>query len=135
MIRSNTSKAQPILLRHCFVRSTASNIQFIPPANEVCEGNVFTGICLSTGGCLCPGVSVQGVFVQEGFCPGGGLRAGGLCTEGSLSVWVSVQGCLCQGDLPYGKERAVCILLECILVQHVFMRKIIDFNVHFDCSL
>ena len=25
---------------------------FLPPANEVCEGCVFTGVCLSTGGCL-----------------------------------------------------------------------------------
>ena len=25
-----------------------------PPANEVCEGYVFTGVCLSTGGCLPP---------------------------------------------------------------------------------
>ena len=25
---------------------------FLPPANEVCEGYVFTGVCLSTGGCL-----------------------------------------------------------------------------------
>ena len=24
------------------------------PANEVCEGYVFTGVCLSTGGCVCP---------------------------------------------------------------------------------
>ena len=24
--------------------------QFLPPANEVCEGYVFTGVCLSTGG-------------------------------------------------------------------------------------
>ena len=23
---------------------------FLPPANEVCEGYVFTGVCLSTGG-------------------------------------------------------------------------------------
>ena len=25
---------------------------YLPPANEVCEGYVFTGVCLSTGGCL-----------------------------------------------------------------------------------
>ena len=38
---------------------------------------------------------------------------GGLCP-----VVVSVRGgrSLCQEDLPYGKERAVRILLECILV-------------------
>ena len=26
------------------------NLYFLPPANEVCEGYVFTGVCLSTGG-------------------------------------------------------------------------------------
>ena len=26
---------------------------FLPPANEVCEGYVFTGVCLSTGGGAC----------------------------------------------------------------------------------
>ena len=26
----------------------------LPPANEVCEGYVFTGVCLSAGGCVCP---------------------------------------------------------------------------------
>ena len=34
---------------------TAKRCFILPPANEVCEGNVFTGVCLSTGG-LCPGV-------------------------------------------------------------------------------
>ena len=28
--------------------------KFLPPANEVCEGYVFTGVCLSTGGGVCP---------------------------------------------------------------------------------
>ena len=45
----------------------------LPPANEVCEGNVFTGVCLSTGGVL--------VSVQEDLC------SGGLCPER-----VSIQG-------------------------------------------
>ena len=60
--------------------------QYLPPANEVCKGYVFTGVCVSTGGGggLCPrGISVQGVSlsrgvsvlrvvsVQTAFCPGG----------------------------------------------------------------
>ena len=54
----------------------------LPPANEVCEGYVFTGVCLSTG-------------------------------DGSLSTGeASVQ----TETPPYGKERAVRILLKCILV-------------------
>ena len=55
----------------------------------------------------------RGVSVQEGVSVQGG----------SLSRVVSVQGVLCPGRLPppdrdslYGEERAVRILLECILV-------------------
>ena len=32
--------------------STVNFHYLLPPANEVCEGCVFTGVCLSTGGCL-----------------------------------------------------------------------------------
>ena len=45
------------------------------------------------------------VSVQGDLCPGWGGLQGGLC-----SVLVSV---------PYGKERTVRILLECILVDHL----------------
>ena len=36
-------------------------IFLLPPANEVCEGYVFTGVCLSTGGVAC-------VVAQGGAC-------------------------------------------------------------------
>ena len=89
-------------------------------------------------------LSVQGEGGLGGLCPGGSLYKGGfclgsflggLCPGGSLSrQGVSVQGDLDQagGSLPrggslsrrvsvretpkYGNERAVRILLECILV-------------------
>ena len=80
------------------------------------QGNVFTGVCLSTvGGISLPacirghmiegslsrGVSVQGVSVQGGaLCP----NKGGLCPGAS-----------------YGNEWVVSILLECILVMSVFL--------------
>ena len=63
-------------------------LKFLPPANEVCEDYVFTGVCLST-----EGVSLQG-------------GEGGLCSGRSLSRETPL----------YCKERAVRILLECILV-------------------
>ena len=49
------------------------------------------------------------VWLLRGLCQGG-FCAGGLCPGMSLS-----RG-LCQGDPPYGKERAVRIILECILI-------------------
>ena len=59
--------------------------KYLPPANEVCEGYVFTGVCLSTG------FSVWGVSIQ------GGLHPGGLHPGGSLSMGVSVHGVSVQG--------------------------------------
>ena len=63
----------------------------LAPANEVCEGNVFIGVCLSTRG-----VSVQG-SLSSGYLSSGSLSMGvsvhgGLCPWGSLSRGVSVQG-------------------------------------------
>ena len=50
------------------------NLWFLPPANEVCEGYVFTGVCLSTG--------EEDTCVVAGGGGGGGrhawLLAGGM---------------------------------------------------------
>ena len=35
-----------------YFTGTKQDHSLLPPANEVCEGYVFTGVCLSTGGCL-----------------------------------------------------------------------------------
>ena len=53
-----------------------------------------------TWGSLSEEVSIQG-----GLCPGGSLSRGGLCLGVSL-----------LGRPPYGNERAVRILQECILL-------------------
>ena len=93
----------------------------LPPTNEVYEGNVFTGVCLSTGGgvlSLSRGVSVWGVSVQGSVCPGRclsrgclsreSLSKGGLCPGGSLfrglfpvglCLGESLSGGLCHKDL------------------------------------
>ena len=104
----------------------------------LCPGGLCPGVSLSRG------VSVQGVSVQRGhqrslswgslsstslsmgvsvqghLCPEGSLSRGSLSlgiSRGSLSWGSLSRGGLCQGDHPaYGKERAVRILLECILV-------------------
>ena len=94
---------------------------------------------------ICSGVSVQGVSVQGDLCPegfsvqrGSLSRAGGLCSGGSLfrgglcpeGVSLQGRGSLSRGSLSgqslsggsllgrprYSNERAVRILLECILV-------------------
>ena len=71
---------------------------FLPAINEVYEGYVFTGVCLSTG--------EWGL----GLCPGGG----GVSVPPGQEV--SVQGSLSGRLAPYSNKRAVRILLECILV-------------------
>ena len=88
------------------------NKSLLPPAKEVCKGYVFTRVCLSTGD-LCPGgspcrgeVSIGGVSVQGSVSVGGSLSRGQSLSRGSLSIPYQ----------PYGNERAVRILLECILV-------------------
>ena len=52
------------------------------------QGNIFTGVCLSTGGS-----SSWGVSVQDGLCPGGSISRMVF-----VQYVVSVQGDLCQGD-------------------------------------
>ena len=91
---------------------------FFQPANEVCEGYIFTPVCHSVHGGsrslswrgLCPRRSLSRGSLSGGSLSGGFL-SGGLCPEG-----------FCQGRSLswrpplYGNERALRILLECILV-------------------
>ena len=61
------------------------------------QGNIFTGVCLSTGGSssggsLCPGWSLsRGVYIQGGLCPIRDLCPGGSLSWGSLSRVTSVR--------------------------------------------
>ena len=103
-------------------------------------GSLSWGISVQGGLCqgvsaqewsLCPGVESlprSGVSVQEGsLCPGVESLSSGTSVWGRVSVQgVSVRGSLSRGGLcqrdpptetsPYGKGRAVRILLECFLV-------------------
>ena len=67
----------------------------------------------------CVKVMFSQVFVCPrggGFCPGGSLSEGSLSRgRGSLSGGSLSRGSL-LGRPPYGNDRAVCILLACILV-------------------
>ena len=97
------------------------------------------GLCLgaSVQGGLCPGGLCVGVSVQGCLCPGGSLSMVGLCPWGSLSGGLcpggSLSGGLCPGDLDplYGNKRAVRILLECILVDFIFLLSECLCTVHF----
>ena len=73
------------------------------------QGNVFTGVCLSTGGVSWITGHMTGGSVQRGLCPGGSLSRRALCLGGSLS------------GRPHGNKRVVRILLECILVDFRFL--------------
>ena len=79
---------------HIFVSSGGSRISetesanpkggcanLLPPANKVCEGYVFTGVCLSTGG----HVWQRGVCVAKGACmvKGACVAKGGVHDEGA----------------------------------------------------
>ena len=85
-------------------------IQLLPPANQVWGKVMFSEAFVCPQGVLC--------MISLPAWPGGSLSKGGLCPwglcpgGGSLFWGVSVGG----RQLPYGKERAVHILLECILV-------------------
>ena len=74
--------------------------QIFTACSEVAAGYVFTGVC-SPGGDLCPSMHHRShdQVCLEGLCPGG------------LFWRVSV-----RETPPYGNERVVRILLECILV-------------------
>ena len=39
---------------HNILLGIANQTHLLPPANEVCEGYIFTGVCLSTGGVSAP---------------------------------------------------------------------------------
>ena len=91
-------------MTHTYLSQTEQNRLFLPPANVVCEGYVFTGVCLSTGGAWSWGGSwsrgclVGGVHGPWGAWSGGarfwgvpGLR--GVCSQGG--AWS--RGCLLLG--------------------------------------
>ena len=94
---------------------------FLPPTNEVWEGYVFTGVCLSGGvvhggWCVVGGMCGGGVHGGGGTCVcGGGMRGEGM--HGRVCVW---QGVACMagdtaaeagGTHPTGMYSCCCILL------------------------
>ena len=62
---------------HCSGRYASYwNAFLLPPTNIVCEGYVFTGVCLSTGGGVCIPACLAGHMTSQGGSrprPGGGV--------------------------------------------------------------
>ena len=109
------------------------------------QGNVFTPVCHSVHGGWGGGVSVPGRItgrmIGGGLCPRGTMSGGrgDLCPRGSVARGVSVQGGLCPRRVsvqvptpPYSHERAVHILLECILVK-IEYTAYFHYRSQFDC--
>ena len=86
----------------CSQIMTCTKIHLYRPQTKLREGNVFTHVCDSVYSEV-ESVSRR-VSVWGGLCPGGLYRGGSLSRKTT------------QQRPSYGKERVVCILLECILV-------------------
>ena len=95
--------------------------EYLPPANEVCEGYVLTGVCLSRGGaCMVAGGAwlLAGVHGCRGTCVvawGAFMVAGGMHSCRG-AAWLRVGMRRLRQDTV--NEQAVHILLECILVYY-----------------
>ena len=85
------SSSVRLQLNHIHAKLILSNLSYHYHPQIVCEGDVFTGVCLCKGG-PCPG----------GHCTGVGVSVGGLSPGWSLSRVISVQGGLCLGGLCLG---------------------------------
>ena len=82
----------------------------LPPANEVCEGYVFTpvshsvhrgGVC-GRGACVAGGHAWwRGMRGQGGMCGGGACVAGGHAWQGGMCG----RGCACHAHLPLDTTR------------------------------
>ena len=94
-------------IANTYMITNTNDYHLLLPANAVCEGNVFTGVCLSTGECKRWGgyVTGEGVCMAEGACVAGGtcmaggVHGGGACVAGEHAWW----GCAWQGACVAGE--------------------------------
>ena len=83
LVRIDVARSNPLLGYHWPHKNTdVLQTMLLPPANEVCEGYVFTGVCLSTGGDIC----------GKGACVAGGMHGGGVCMVGGKAWQGDVHG-------------------------------------------
>ena len=117
--------------------SSASSL--LPPANEVCEGYVFTRVCLSAGRGVSRPKPRGGWGVWQGGSPGPHGEGGWGVWRGGLQAHTRGRLCPGLGGIPACTEadtpsrrlplRAVRIVLECILVLKYYRYRG-DINIH-----
>ena len=90
-----------------YFTGTKQDHSLLPPANEVCEGYVFTGVCLSTGGCL---PRCLWADTPRQTPPGQTPPSPSQCMLGYTPLYSA-----CWDTV---NKRTVRIPLECILVFH-----------------
>ena len=90
----------------------------LPPANEVCEGYVFTGVCLSTRGGACL-VAPWGACVVAGRgmhgCSQGGMHCccGGACMVAPGVCVVAPGVCVVALGGMHGCSQGACMVASC----------------------
>ena len=119
-------------------------IEFLPPTNEVCEGYVFTHVCVHRGHVWQGGLAWQGACLVGGHAWQGACMVGGICGKGNMhsregacvAGGVGGRGA-CMAHMPPRQilrllrtvnERAVRILQECILFLFIFQTKLLTFG-------
>ena len=146
-------KAEPSTSAYCYewYYPCAINSRYLPPANVVCEGYIFTGVCdsVNRGGCAWFYLGGMRGFIwggMHGFIRGACVVLfGGVCVVlfgGSVRGFIrgGMHGFIWGGHVWFFQffriqwdtvnERAVRILLECILVIDNFLIKPWNYCLH-----
>ena len=87
-------------------------LHLLRPANEICEGYVFTRVCLSTGVCVWQGgMHGRGGHVWQGCVHGRGVQAGGVQAGGVQAGGVHGRGhggvCVVGGHACHGRYHGI----------------------------
>ena len=109
------------ILMHQHYRNIYINEHIYCLQTKMSEGNVFTGVCLSTARVFpCRGKGSPyglGVSVQGGLHPGGGREEGeGISLQGREGRDSPSRWRVCTDFWWWPPKQVVCIPLECILV-------------------
>ena len=77
---------------------------YCPQQRSLGQGNMFTGVCLSTGGCLLRGVPAHGVPAPWGVPAPGGV---GSCSGGGCLVETPQTATAAGGTYPTGMHSCI----------------------------